>query len=92
VPSRKLDAAMKGPFPAPLKVFDIMFRRGTSLFQFYRNAAVLNLDLRLWMMELNDFAFSDGLVIVSRFFEQTLVLPNDVFFTPFWNHFTTRGL
>jgi hypothetical protein len=44
------------------------------------------------MMELNDFAFSDGLVIVSRFFEQALVLPNDVFFTPSWNHFTTRGL
>jgi hypothetical protein len=71
--------------------FDTMFRRGTSLFQFYRNAAVLNLDLRLWMTELDDFTFSGGLVIGSRFFEEALVLPNDIFFTP-WNYFTRRYL
>ena len=58
-----------------------MFRRGTSLFQFYRNAAELNLDLRLWMTELDDFAFSGGLVVGLRFFEEALVLPDDVFFT-----------
>ena len=63
-----------------------------SLFQFYCNAAVLNLDLRLWMTELNDFAFPGGLVIGSRFFEGALVLPNNVFLTPSWSHFTTRGL
>jgi hypothetical protein len=28
------------------------------LFQFYCNAAVLNLDLRLWMTELNDLVAS----------------------------------
>jgi hypothetical protein len=65
--------------------------RGTWLFQFYHNAAVLNFDLRLWMTELNDFTFSGGLVIRLRFFEEVLVLPNDVFFTPFRDRLITRG-
>jgi hypothetical protein len=92
--SQKLNRAswVDTPLTPRPKFFDTMFRRGTSLFQFYRNAAVLNLDLRLWMTELNGFTFSGGLVIGSRFFEGALVLPNDVFFTPSWNHFTTRGL
>jgi hypothetical protein len=54
----------------------------TSLFQFYCNAAVLNLDLRLWMTVLNDFTLPGGLVIGLRFFDETLVLQNDIFFTP----------
>jgi hypothetical protein len=67
-------------------------RRGTSLFQFYRNAAVLNLDLCFWMASFNDFTLPGGLVIGLRFFDEALVLPNDVSFTPSWNHFTTQGL
>jgi hypothetical protein len=75
--SQKLNRAswVDTPLTPRPKFFDTMFRRGTSLFQFYRNAAVLNLDLRLWMTELNGFTFSGGLVIGSRFFEEALVLP-----------------
>jgi len=54
----------------------------TSLFQFYCNAAVLNLDRRLWMTVLNDFTFPGGLVIGLRFFDETPALHNDLFFTP----------
>jgi hypothetical protein len=63
----------------------------TSLFQFYYNAAVLNLDLRLWMTALNDFTLPGGLVIGLRFFDEALVLQSDLFFTPPWNYFITRG-
>jgi hypothetical protein len=66
--------------------------RGISLFQLDRNAAVLNLDLRLWMTQLGAFAFLGGLVIGSRFFEEAPVLPNDVFLTLSQNHVAARDL
>ena len=59
-----------------------MIPRGTSLFQFYCNTAVLNLDLRFSMTALNNFTLPGGLVIGLRFFDEALVLPNDVSFTP----------
>jgi hypothetical protein len=80
------------PFPLPRKLFDTMIRRGTSLFQFYCNVAVLYLDLCAWMMALNYLTLPCGLVIGLRLFDEVLVLPNYVFFTPSRNHFTTRGL
>jgi hypothetical protein len=85
-------APTKRPFPLPRKLFDTMIRRGTSLFQFYCNVAVLYLDLCAWMMALNYFTLPCGLVIGLRLFDEALVLPNYVFFTPSRNHFTTRGL
>src|SRR6266853_569372 len=62
------------------------------LFQFSCNAAALNLDLRLWMTALRDFTLPGGLVVGPRFFDKAPVLQDDIFSTPPWNHFTTRGL
>ena len=90
--SEQRDCPNKRPFPLPRKLFDTIIRRGTSLFQFYCNVAVLYLDLCAWMMALNNFTLPCGLVIGLRLFDEALVLPNYVFFTPFRNHFTTRGL
>jgi hypothetical protein len=52
------------------------------LFEFYHNAAELNLDLRPWMTALNYFTLPLSLIIVLRFFKGALVLQNDLLFSP----------
>jgi len=80
---------MKRPFPLSEEIS--LVRRESWLLQFYRNAAILNFDLRLWMPALNDFTLPGGLILGMRCLDEALVLPNDVSFAA-WNHFANRGL
>ncbi len=54
VPSPKNQCLNETPVPAVGKNFCTMVGRESWLLQFYRNAAILNFDLRLWMPALND--------------------------------------
>jgi hypothetical protein len=91
VPSPKNQCLNETPVPAVGKNFFTMVGRESWLHQFYRNAAILNFDLRLWMPALNDFTLPGGLIIGLRCLGEALVLPNDVSFAA-WNHFANRGL
>ncbi len=64
---------MKRPFPLSEEIS--LVRRESWLLQFYRNAAILNFDLRLWMPALNDFTLPGGLIIGLRCLDESLVLP-----------------
>jgi hypothetical protein len=79
---------MKRPFLLSEEIS--LVPRESWLLQFYRNAAILNFDLRLWMPELNDFTLPGGLIISLRCLDEALVLPNDISFAA-WNHFANRG-